>query len=65
MNLFNEIDWKCVEDGNRCRKILEKDKVFDFRLNEDRGCLLGKQPLPSLKRKTLQRCAIKESRRKV
>ncbi|XP_028768483.1 uncharacterized protein LOC114726085 [Neltuma alba] len=54
LDLYEIYHWVCQSDGLNFRKIVEKERCFDFLLGlnvtfEDvRGCIMGMQPLPSL-----------------
>ena len=55
LDLFSNMEWKCAEDNAHYCKILEKERAFDFlaglnkELDEVRGQILGKEPLPSVR----------------
>ena len=55
LDLFYNMEWKCAEDNAHYCKILEKERAFDFlaglnkELDEVRGQILGKEPLPSVR----------------
>ncbi|KAI6677516.1 hypothetical protein NL676_038312 [Syzygium grande] len=54
LDLFNDHEWNCTDDGNRYRKIVEAEHVYAFlagirdEFDEVRGRILGKQPLPPI-----------------
>ena len=70
LDLFYNMEWKCAEDNAHYCKILEKERAFDFlaglnkELDELRGRILGKEPLPSI-REIFSEVQREESRRKV
>ena len=70
LDLFVETDWSCTQDNVKYTKMLEKERVFEFlaRLNKEldevRGRVLGKEPLPYI-REVFAEVRRKESRRKV
>lgn len=75
-NLWHEIDmfyipeWKCSNDASSYQKMLDRERLFDFlhslnrELDEVRGRLLGKSPLPSV-REAFAEVRREESRKRV
>lgn len=75
-NLWQEIDlfyvpaWKCPDDASSYQKMLDRERLFDFLhglnrdLDEVRGRLLGKNPLPSI-REAFAEVRREESRKRV
>ncbi|XP_052182681.1 uncharacterized protein LOC127795193 [Diospyros lotus] len=55
LDILEEKSWKCLEDSQQYKKIVEKDRVYQFLLglNKDlddvRGRILSIKPLPSVK----------------
>ena len=68
--MFEELHWKCSEDVLYYKKIVEKKHLYKFliglnkNLDEVRGRILSKQPLPSL-REAFAEVRKEESRKKV
>ncbi|KAL3733913.1 hypothetical protein ACJRO7_023290 [Eucalyptus globulus] len=54
LDVFNDHEWTCIEDGNRYRKIVEAERIYAFlaglrdEFDEVRGRILEKQPLPPI-----------------
>lgn len=52
LDLSNEEDWECSKDSEKYKKRLENDRVYEFLvglnrdLDEVRGRILGRRPLP-------------------
>ncbi|PON60453.1 LOW QUALITY PROTEIN: hypothetical protein PanWU01x14_152500 [Parasponia andersonii] len=54
LDLFQEIEWHCKEDGLKYQKQVEKERVFDFlhglkQRSEVRGRMLGVKPPPGIR----------------
>ncbi|KAH9796154.1 retrovirus-related pol polyprotein from transposon RE1 [Citrus sinensis] len=55
LDLFNECEWSCIDDGARYKKLVDKDRIYDFlaglnkELDDVRGRILGTKPLPSIR----------------
>ena len=70
MDLFYDPSWKCANDSQKYRKMLEKERIFYFLqglnpdLDEVRGRLLGTKPLPYL-REVFAKVRWEESRKRV
>ncbi|XP_041009638.1 uncharacterized protein LOC121253694 isoform X3 [Juglans microcarpa x Juglans regia] len=70
LDLSFEEEWKCTGDSVRYKKRLENERVFEFLvgLNQDlddvRGRILGRRPLPST-REVFSEVRQEENRRKV
>lgn len=70
LDIFEEHNWNCLEEGTRVRKIIEKKRVYKFLLDlnkdldEVRGKIMGLKPLPSI-REAFSEVCIEESRNKV
>ena len=68
--MFYNLEWTCVTDSTRYMKMLERDQVFTFlaglnkELDEVHGCILWKDPLPSVQAVFSEVCR-EESRRQV
>ena len=49
-----DYEWKCLEDGNHHRKMVECSRIFKFLVginldfDEVRGSIVGRQPLPPI-----------------
>ena len=47
LDLFNECEWSCIDDGARYKKLVDKDRIYDFmaglnkELDDVRGRILG------------------------
>ena len=69
-DLFYEYKWNCAHDSALFNKTIEKERVFDFLvglnkdLDEVRGRILGRDPLPST-REVFAEVRREESRRQV
>ena len=54
LDLFYDLEWSCTEDSAQYQRTMEKDRDMEFLaglntdLDEVRGCVLGKEPLPSI-----------------
>ena len=54
LDLFNDYELNCPEDGNHCRKVGKRTRIFKFpaglniEFDEVRGRIIGRQPLPSI-----------------
>ena len=70
LDILEEKSWKCSEDSQQYKKIVEKDRVYQFLLglNKDldnmRGRILSIKPLPSVKEVFLK-VHREESRKKL
>ncbi|XP_057952074.1 uncharacterized protein LOC131146466 [Malania oleifera] len=70
LDLSIEEEWECSGDSTRYKKRLENERVFEFlaglnsELNDVRGRILGRQPLPSI-REVFAEMRREESRWKV
>ncbi|XP_058068722.1 uncharacterized protein LOC131218054 [Magnolia sinica] len=70
LDMFEEYDWKCPEDGIKYRKIIEKKRLYKFLLglnkdlDEVRGRIMGLKPLPSIQ-EAFSEVRMEESRKKV
>ena len=70
MDLYCEYEWNCSKDSAFYQKTVEKERVFDFLvglnadLDEVRGRILGRDPLPST-REVFSEVCREESRRQV
>ena len=69
-DLFCDYEWSCATDSAFYQKMVEKERVFDFlaglnkELDEVRGRILGREPLPST-REVFAEVRREESRRQV
>lgn len=70
LDLFNECEWSCIDDGARYKKLVDKDRIYDFlaglnkELDDVRGRILGTKPLPSI-REIFAEVRREESRKRV
>ena len=54
LDFFNSNQWSCPDDAKRYRKMVNKERIYDFLagfnndLDEVRGWLLRLKPLPSI-----------------
>lgn len=70
IDLFYVPDWKCKDDASFYQKMLDRERLFDFlhglnrELDEVRGRILGKSPLPSV-REAFAEVRREESRKRV
>lgn len=70
IDLFYEMGWSCTTDAEKYKKMLEKERIFDFLqglnpdLDEVRGRLLGMKPFPTL-RESFAEVRREESRKRV
>lgn len=70
LDLFNECEWRCIDDGARYKKLVDKDRIYDFlaglnkELDDVRGRILGTKPLPSI-REIFAEVRREESRKRV
>ncbi|KAH9677444.1 retrotran gag 3 domain-containing protein [Citrus sinensis] len=68
--LFNECEWRCIDDGARYKKLVDKNRIYDFlaglnkELDDVRGRILGTKPLPSI-REIFAEVRREESRKRV
>lgn len=55
LDLYNQEEWSCAADALRYKKIVERERIYDFlnglnkELDEVRGRVLGVKPLPDIK----------------
>ena len=70
LDLYYDGEWKCGDDSKRFKRLQEKERVFEFlaglnpNLDEVRGRVLNKEPLPAI-REVYAYVRREESRRKV
>ncbi|KAF7844141.1 Retrovirus-related Pol polyprotein from transposon RE1 [Senna tora] len=70
LDMFECPDWKCSEDAETYKKLVEKERIYKFllglnkSLDNIRGRILSVKPLPSL-REVLSTVRHEESRRKL
>ncbi|CAN1190979.1 hypothetical protein LINPERHAP2_LOCUS40812 [Linum perenne] len=52
--MFNDLEWKCPEDGAQYRNVVDTNRIFKFlsglnvELDDVRGRIVGRNPLPSI-----------------
>lgn len=55
IDLYEELEWKCPDDGLKYKKIVDKKRVYKFliglnkNLHEVRGRIMGQKPLPNIR----------------
>ncbi|GJS76170.1 hypothetical protein Tco_0726051 [Tanacetum coccineum] len=70
LDLFNDYEWKCIEDSKHFKNLVEKNRIYKFlagldvEYDEVRGRILGKQPLPPIG-EVFSEVRSEESRRSV
>ncbi|RVW71223.1 Retrovirus-related Pol polyprotein from transposon TNT 1-94 [Vitis vinifera] len=70
LDIYEELVWKCPEDGLLYKKVIEKERIYKFllglnkNLDEVRGRVLSIKPLPSV-REVFSEIRREESRQKV
>lgn len=70
LDVFETMDWECLRDASRYKRIIEKERVFKFllgldkSLDEVRGRILGTKPLPTI-REAFSEVRREESRKKL
>ena len=70
LDMFECSEWKCTEDAATYQKLVEKERIYKFllglnkSLDEVRGRILSKKPLPSL-REVFSTVRHEESRKKL
>ncbi|RVX00497.1 hypothetical protein CK203_036922 [Vitis vinifera] len=70
LDIYEELVWKCPEDGLLYKKVIEKEHIYKFllglnkNLDEVRGRVLSIKPLPSV-REVFSEIRREESRQKV
>ncbi|RVW34622.1 Retrovirus-related Pol polyprotein from transposon RE1 [Vitis vinifera] len=70
LDVFETMDWECLGDASRYKRIIEKERVFKFllgldkSLDEVRGRILGTKPLPTI-REAFSKVRREESRKKL
>lgn len=70
IDMFSDYEWSCAKDRALFQKMVEKERVFEFlvglnkELDEVRGRILGRDPLPST-REVFAEVRREESRRTV
>ncbi|KAF5450286.1 hypothetical protein F2P56_030651 [Juglans regia] len=70
LDLFEEHNWSCPNDGIRYRQIIERKRIYKFliglnkNLDEVRGRILGSKPLPNI-REAFSEVRREESRKKI
>ncbi|RVX10421.1 Retrovirus-related Pol polyprotein from transposon TNT 1-94 [Vitis vinifera] len=70
LDIYEELVWKCPEDGLLYKKVIEKERIYKFllglnkNLDEVRGRVVSIKPLPSV-REVFSEIRREESRQKV
>ncbi|XP_073225657.1 uncharacterized protein [Cicer arietinum] len=70
LDIYEDIVWTCPEDSKQYKKLVEKDRIYQFllgltkHLDDVRGRILGTKPLPNI-REVFSEVRREESRRKV
>ena len=70
LDVYEEIQWTCTDDSKQYKELVEKDRIYKFLLglnkdlDEVRGRILGKKPLPKV-REVFSEVRREESRRKI
>ena len=70
LDLFQDLDWKCSINSEKNKKMMDKERVFDFLyglnkdLDEVRGRVLGFKPFPEIK-EAFAEVQREESRKRV
>ena len=70
LDVFETMDWECLRDASRYKRIIEKERVFKFllgldkSLDEVRGRILGTKPLPTIQ-EAFSEVRREESRKKL
>ena len=69
LDICEELEWKCLEDNQQYKKVVEKKQIYKFllslnkNLDEVRGRILSTKPLSSI-REAFQMCEEKKARRR-
>ena len=54
LDMFNDYEWKCSDDCNHYKKLVESSRIFKFLaglnldLDKVRGRIIGRKPLPAI-----------------
>jgi len=70
LDIYEEIKWGCAKDSIQYKTLVEKEQIYKFLLglnkdlDEVRGWILGKKPLPKVQ-EVFSKVRRKESRRKI
>ena len=70
LDLFNDYEWKSIDDCNHHNKMVEDNRIYKFlaelnvKFDEVKGKLIGRRPLPSIN-EVFSEVRIEESRRLV